>query len=138
MAVTENRTSAMRVAREVRVPKIAELVAAHVRRQIVRGELREGDALPPEAALMEQFRISRPTLREAYRVLESEALITVRRGSHGGARVHVPNGDVAARYGAAFASRRADACRLPQDIGNRACSTGVAGSNATVVRGDRS
>ncbi|EIV96383.1 transcriptional regulator, partial [Frankia sp. QA3] len=61
--------------RHVRVPKTAELVAAHLRRQIVRGELHEGDALPPEAVLMEQFGVSRPTLREAFRVLESEALI---------------------------------------------------------------
>ncbi|WP_235489098.1 winged helix-turn-helix domain-containing protein, partial [Frankia sp. AvcI1] len=67
-------------------------------RQIVRGELHEGDALPPEAVLMEQFGVSRPTLREAFRVLESEALISVRRGAHGGARVHTPNGHVAARY----------------------------------------
>jgi DNA-binding FadR family transcriptional regulator len=87
-----------RVGRHVRVPKTAELVAAHLRRQIVRGELVEGDALPPEAVLMEQFGVSRPTLREAFRVLESEALISVRRGAHGGARVHTPNGDVAARY----------------------------------------
>src|SRR5438105_15059508 len=86
------------VAAPVRVPKTAELVAAHLRRQIVRGDLKEGDALPPETVLMEQFGVSRPTLREAFRVLESEALITVRRGSRGGARVHVPNGDVAARY----------------------------------------
>jgi DNA-binding FadR family transcriptional regulator len=88
------------VASEVRVPKTAELVAAHLRRRIVRGELKEGDALPPETALMEQFGVSRPTLREAFRVLESEGLISVRRGARGGARVHVPNGDVAARYAA--------------------------------------
>ncbi|WP_101836448.1 FadR/GntR family transcriptional regulator, partial [Frankia canadensis] len=90
--------AANRVGQHVRVPKTAELVAAHLRRQIVRGELHEGDALPPEAVLMEQFGVSRPTLREAFRVLESEALISVRRGAHGGARVHTPNGDVAARY----------------------------------------
>ncbi|SBW25513.1 GntR family transcriptional regulator [Candidatus Protofrankia californiensis] len=89
-----------RIGRQVRVPKTAELVAARLRRQIVRGELVEGDALPPEAVLMEQFGVSRPTLREAFRVLESEALISVRRGAHGGARVHTPNGDVAARYAA--------------------------------------
>ncbi len=82
----------------VRVPKTAELVASHLRRQIVRGELKEGDALPPETALMEHFGVSRPTLREAFRVLESEALISVRRGARGGARVHTPDGDVAARY----------------------------------------
>ena len=65
----------------MRIPKMAELVAAHLRRQIVRGDLQEGDALPPETVLMEQFGVSRPTLREAFRVLESEALISVRRGA---------------------------------------------------------
>jgi DNA-binding FadR family transcriptional regulator len=84
----------------VRVPKMAELVASRLRKQIIDGDLSEGDSLPSEAVLMEQFGVSRPTLREAYRVLESEALITVRRGAHGGARVHVPNSDVVARYAA--------------------------------------
>jgi DNA-binding FadR family transcriptional regulator len=87
-----------RLASEVRVPKTAELVAEHLRRQIVRGELQEGDSLPSETALIEQFGVSRPTLREAFRVLESESLISVRRGARGGARVHAPNRDVAARY----------------------------------------
>jgi DNA-binding FadR family transcriptional regulator len=82
----------------VRVPKTAELVAAHIRRQIVRGELREDDALPPESTLMDEFNISRPTLREAFRILESEGLITVRRGARGGARVQIPTSEVAARY----------------------------------------
>src|SRR3977135_2904302 len=84
--------------KSLRVPKTAELVAGHLRRQIVRGELKEGDALPSETALMEWFGVSRPALREAFRVPDAEARIPVRRGSHGGARVHVPNGDVAARY----------------------------------------
>jgi DNA-binding FadR family transcriptional regulator len=87
-----------RVGQRVRVPKTAELVAAHLRRQIVHNELHEGDALPPEAVLMAQFGVSRPTLREAFRVLEAEGLISVRRGAHGGARVHTPDVDVAARY----------------------------------------
>jgi DNA-binding FadR family transcriptional regulator len=82
----------------IRVPKTAELVATQLRRQIIKGELREGEALAPESVLMEQFGVSRPTLREAFRVLEAEALIAVRRGAHGGARVQAPNGEIAARY----------------------------------------
>jgi DNA-binding FadR family transcriptional regulator len=82
----------------VRVPKTAELVASHIRRRIVQGDLKQGDALPSESALMEEFEISRPTLREAFRILESEGLITVRRGARGGARVQEPSTDVAARY----------------------------------------
>jgi DNA-binding FadR family transcriptional regulator len=81
----------------MRVPKTAELVAAHLRGQIVRGDLRDGDALPPEMELVERYGISRPTLREAFRVLESESLISVRRGARGGARVQPPTLDVAAR-----------------------------------------
>ena len=82
----------------IRVPKTAELVAAELRRKIVRGELAEGDALASEAALMAEFAVSRPTLREAFRVLESESLISIRRGARGGARVQLPNGNVAASY----------------------------------------
>lgn len=81
----------------VRVPKTAELVANRLRRQIVKGQLREGDSLPPEAELVEQFGVSRPTLREAFRILESESLISVTRGSRGGARVHLPDLRTAAR-----------------------------------------
>ena len=47
---------------------------------------------------MEQFGVSRPTLREAFRILEAETLISVRRGSRGGARVVAPDASVAARY----------------------------------------
>jgi DNA-binding FadR family transcriptional regulator len=80
------------------VPKAAELVADHIRSRIVRGQLAEGDALPPESELMAQFGVSRPTLREGLRVLESQALISVHRGARGGARVRVPDVDVAANY----------------------------------------
>src|ERR1700716_2870485 len=86
--------------RPVRVPKAAELVASTLRRQIVKGELATGEVLPSETELMEFYGISRPTLREALRVLEAERLIIVQRGSHGGARIQAPDGDVAARFAA--------------------------------------
>jgi DNA-binding FadR family transcriptional regulator len=82
----------------VRVPKAGEMVAAYLRRQIVLGQLKEGDQLPSENVLMEQFGVSRPTLREAFRILEAEGAITVRRGVRGGARVQVPTIDVAANH----------------------------------------
>lgn len=84
----------------VRVPKAAELVASDLRRQIIRGALAAGDALPNETALMELYDVSRPTLREALRILESEGLVSVKRGAHGGARVHLPDIGVAAKYAA--------------------------------------
>ena len=70
-----------------RRPKAAEIVAAELRRQIATGELKPGDKLHPENVLQTEFEISRPTLREALRMLESESLITISRGKHGGARV---------------------------------------------------
>jgi DNA-binding FadR family transcriptional regulator len=82
----------------VRAPKTAELIATHLRRQIVRRELLPGETLPPEIQLMKQFGVSRPTLREAFRILEAETLISVRRGSRGGAQVMAPDPSVAARY----------------------------------------
>ncbi len=90
--------NAVRGISTVRVPKAGEMVAAHLRRQIVLGELKEGDQLPPESVLMEEFGVSRPTLREAFRILEAEGAITVRRGVRGGARVQLPGIDVAARH----------------------------------------
>ena len=82
----------------LRAPKTAELIASYIRGQVVRGELNTGDSLPPETALMEMFGVSRPTLREAFRILEAESLISVRRGARGGARVVSPDLAVAARY----------------------------------------
>jgi GntR family transcriptional regulator, transcriptional repressor for pyruvate dehydrogenase complex len=82
---------------QLRVPKAAELLAARIRGQIIRSELKEGDALPAESELMERFGVSRPTLREAIRVLEMESLLRMRRGSRGGALVTAPDPRVAAR-----------------------------------------
>ena len=64
---------------------------------VVDGQLKEGDFLPNEAELMAHFGVSRPTLREAVRVLESERLVEVRRGSRTGARVRVPGPEIVAR-----------------------------------------
>jgi DNA-binding FadR family transcriptional regulator len=77
--------------------RIAEHVADQIRNAIVRGELTHNHKLPAEAQLMELFSVSRPTLREAIRLLEGENLIEVSRGPRGGAKIKRFTPDRAAR-----------------------------------------
>jgi DNA-binding FadR family transcriptional regulator len=86
------------VVRAVQLPKMANMVAADLREQIIAGVLNEGDPLPPEDQLMEHARVARTTVREALRFLESEGLVVVRRGARGGARIRTPSVSNVARY----------------------------------------
>lgn len=78
-------------------PKMAERIAAQLRAQIVRRELTGGDYLPVEAELCEVFGTSRPTMREAFRILEAEGLLRIRRGGRYGPQVQAPDPAVTAR-----------------------------------------
>ena len=62
----------------------AEALADTLRLAIASGEFPANSLLPGEVDLMEQHNISRPTYREAIRVLEAEGLLTVERGPRGG------------------------------------------------------
>jgi GntR family transcriptional repressor for pyruvate dehydrogenase complex len=61
---------------EEAVEQIAEKIKA--------GDLHTGDRLPSERELAAQMRISRPTLREAIKVLTEAGVLEVRRGQSGG------------------------------------------------------
>jgi GntR family transcriptional regulator, transcriptional repressor for pyruvate dehydrogenase complex len=76
--------------RQLRQPRLAEIVAASLRDDILSGRLKEGDLLPRQEHLFQEFRVSLPAVREAMRILETEGLISVRRGNVGGAVVHLP------------------------------------------------
>jgi DNA-binding FadR family transcriptional regulator len=104
--VTVRRAQQPVVRTDVRVPKAAELVAAEIRRQIISGDVEAGDPLPNEAELMGLFAVSRPTLREALRLLESDGLIEVKRGVRGGPRVRAPEVAVTARHAALLLQMR--------------------------------
>ena len=80
--------------RGVKIPKASEIIARRIRNDIVTHVLKEGQLLPPEVKLMEEFGVSRPTIREAYRILESDRLVSVTRGAKGGAVIHSPDPDL--------------------------------------------
>lgn len=102
-----------------RATRAATLIADQLRGRIVRGEVNEGESLPSEQQMLVEFGVSRPTLREAVRVLESESLVVVKRGSRGGIEVSVPRIETAAHYaGLLLQYQRATVA----DVFNAACA----------------
>jgi DNA-binding FadR family transcriptional regulator len=77
----------------VKVGRVSEEVVKQVQEAIFSGELGPGDRLPPERELAEQFGLSRMSVRDALRTLESSGLLEIRVGSNGGAFVREPNFD---------------------------------------------
>ena len=69
---------------------LPELIADDLRDTIVRGA-EPGSELPREQELIHRYGVSKPTVREALRILEVEGLVTVRRGINGGAFVAEPS-----------------------------------------------
>ncbi|HEY3542682.1 MAG TPA: FadR/GntR family transcriptional regulator [Gaiellaceae bacterium] len=78
----------------VSVARASSSIADQIRQAIVTGRLAEGERLPPERELAEQFGVSRVTVRDALRALEAMGLIEVRVGARGGAFVTVPTGSI--------------------------------------------
>jgi GntR family transcriptional repressor for pyruvate dehydrogenase complex len=86
MMATErvHRLAGGRFAEPVLTARTFEQAIEQIVEGIERSRLRVGDRLPNESALAEQLTISKPTLRQALRVLERARLISVRRGAGGG------------------------------------------------------
>jgi len=73
------------------VAKAARVVAQALRERILTKEFEPGTNLPPVESLVEQYGVSRLTLREAVNILEADGLVRVRRGPGGGATVQAPD-----------------------------------------------
>ncbi len=67
-----------------RTRKASERVALDIVHDIVAQGLQAGDRLPLEAAMVEQYDVSRASLREALRLLEVQGLIRLKPGPGGG------------------------------------------------------
>lgn len=83
----------------VRKQRAFESVLEQVESRILDGRLRPGDRLPNERALSQSLDISRPSLREALRVLEAMDIITVRTGigAAGGSTINDAPGAMVSR-----------------------------------------
>lgn len=86
------------IGEDLRQPKLSHMVAGRLRDQIASGNLKAGSMLQPEAKLLELFGVSRPTLREALRILEAEGLISIGRGMRSGAMIQSPSIQKVAQY----------------------------------------
>ena len=75
----------------VSVGRISEIIVEQIRLLMRQGQLKPGDRLPPERDLCERFGVSRVTVREALRMLESAGLVEIRVGARGGAFVTAPS-----------------------------------------------
>lgn len=81
-------------------------IADRLRQEIIGGRFAEGDLLGTEAELLDRFGVSRPSLREALRILEAEGLVSVVRGVLGGVVVHRPDQRMTARTAALLLNAR--------------------------------
>ena len=68
----------------VQTRRTFEEAADQIAEKVRTGDLRTGDRLPGERSLAAQMEISRPTLREAVKVLVDAGVLEVRRGPGGG------------------------------------------------------
>jgi GntR family transcriptional repressor for pyruvate dehydrogenase complex len=67
--------------------KVSHLIEAEIKKAIFNHRFKVGDKLPPERQLSEEFKSSRSSVREAFRLLEKSGIVEIRKGVHGGAYV---------------------------------------------------
>lgn len=71
----------------VQTRRTFEEAVEQIAERIALGELEVGDQLPSERVLASQMQISRPTVREALKVLSQSGVVDIQSGSRGGAFV---------------------------------------------------
>ncbi len=64
----------------IKSTRIYEEIVRQIKTFVQEGKLKSGDRLPPERDLAESFKVSRTSVREAFRALESMGLIEIRPG----------------------------------------------------------
>ncbi len=76
--------------RPIQTDRISNAIVDQIKDAVFQKKLKPGDKLPSERQLMEQFKASRVTIREALRTLEQFGILEIRRGMDGGAFIRDP------------------------------------------------
>ncbi len=79
--------------KSLKKPPLSFEVEQAIKQAIIDRVYTPGQKLPSERELVDQFQVSRVTIREALRNLKSSGLIEIRRGISAGAYVSEPNSD---------------------------------------------
>jgi DNA-binding FadR family transcriptional regulator len=74
----------------------AEYIAQRLLDRIITANLAPGSSFGTEADLLQQFDVSRPTLRESLRILETQGVLELRPGPRGGIIITKPGTDILA------------------------------------------
>jgi len=77
--------------KSVKPPVLSKEVEKQLRASINAGIYKPGDKLPAERELVEQFEVSRVTVRDALKSLQSLGLVSIKRGVNAGAYVSEPS-----------------------------------------------
>lgn len=97
----------------VNAGRISATIVEQIRAVMRQGHLRPGDRLPSERELCNRFGVSRVTVRDALRILESAGLVEVRVGARGGAFVTAPT---ASKVGEGLSDMLTMSSLLPDDV----------------------
>lgn len=91
------------IAVEQPVKRAYQTIADDIESQVLSGILKPGDHLPSERELGKTYGVSRPTVREALRVLQSDGMIVSRVGDTRGPMVSLPDSEPLEKALARFA-----------------------------------
>lgn len=91
---------------KIKRPKSSDVLADRLRGLILSDVYPVGSSLPPERELVDTVGLSRGSVREALRILESQGLVTIRAGRYGGSTVSKPTDDMLANHISLYAKGR--------------------------------
>jgi DNA-binding FadR family transcriptional regulator len=77
----------------IKVPKSSDVLAERLKREILSDAYQPGASLPTERELVSATGLSRGSVREALRILETQGLVLTKAGRYGGTTVSQPTDD---------------------------------------------